>query len=82
MLLEWLFKCKLSLKNSIKLIEKNKFAAARVKIFLVTRISWNKSIFLFGLRKNIQKTGVENGQFWENLLLNDPLLHMEEGLFC
>ena len=53
-----------------------------MKIFLVTHISWNKSIFLFGLRKNIQKTGVQNGQFWENLLLNDPLLHMEEGLFC
>ena len=31
------------------MIKKNKFAAAWVKIFLVTHISGNKSIFLFGL---------------------------------
>ena len=34
------------MKNSIILI-KNKIAAARVKIFLVTRISGNKSIFFW-----------------------------------
>ena len=32
-------------KNSIKMIKNNKFAAAKVKIFLVTRISGTKSIF-------------------------------------
>ena len=39
---------KLKKKDNIsaKLIKKNKFAAARLKIFLVTRISGNKSIFL------------------------------------
>ena len=34
---------------SRKLVKKNKFAAAQVKIFLVTRISGNKSIVFFGL---------------------------------
>ena len=42
------FKFKLYLKDSVKLI-KNKFATARLKFFVVTRISGNKSIFLFGL---------------------------------
>ena len=49
MLFEKFLKCKLCLKNSVKLIKKIKFAVARVKIFLVTRISRNKSIFSFGL---------------------------------
>ena len=40
------FKCKLYFKNSIKLIKKIFFAAARVKIFFVTRISGNKSIIV------------------------------------
>ena len=31
----------------------NRFAAARVKIFLVTRISGNKSIICFGLMLNV-----------------------------
>ena len=31
-------------------MKKNKFATTQVKIFLVTSISGNKSIFLFGLR--------------------------------
>ena len=43
------FKCKLYLKNSIKLIKKF-FAAAQVNIFFVTRISGNKSIIFFGLK--------------------------------
>ena len=46
-LFEQFFKCKPYLKNSIKLIKKIKFAAARLKNFLVTRFSRNKSIFLF-----------------------------------
>ena len=37
------FKCKLCFKKSIELNKKN-FAAARVKIFCVTRVSVNKSI--------------------------------------
>ena len=40
------FKCKLYFKNSIKLIKKFFSAAARVKIFFVTRISGNKSIII------------------------------------
>ena len=43
-LLKYFFKCKLYLKNSIKFIKK-KFAAAHVKIYFVTRISGNNSIF-------------------------------------
>ena len=46
-LLQQSFKCKLYLKNSVKLIKKN-FAAARAKIFFVIRISGNKSIVFFG----------------------------------
>ena len=46
-LLEQFFKCKLYFKNSSKL---NKFTVVQVKIFLVTRISRNKSVFLFGLQ--------------------------------
>ena len=42
-------KCKLILTNSIKLIKKC-FAAARVKIFFVIRISGNKSIICFVLK--------------------------------
>ena len=48
-LLEQFFNCKLYLTNSIKLVEKNKFPATPVKIFLVTCISGNKNIFIFGL---------------------------------
>ena len=40
------FKCKLYLKNSIELIKKT-FAATRVKIFFVTRLFGNKSIFFY-----------------------------------
>ena len=40
------FKCKLYLKNSIELIKKT-FAATRVKIFFVTRLFGNKSIFVY-----------------------------------
>ena len=44
------FKFKLYLKNSMKLIKKFFFfAAARVKIFFVTRISGNKSIIIIFL---------------------------------
>ena len=39
------FKCKLYLKNSIKLVKKY-FEVAQVNIFLNTRIFGNKSIFL------------------------------------
>ena len=53
------FKCKLYLKDSIKLIKK-KIAAARMKIFLVTRISRNKNIFLFGLIVN--KNNISNNK--------------------
>ena len=49
MLLEQSLKCKLYLKNWIKLVNKNKFAAARVKIFVITRIFGMRSIFHFGL---------------------------------
>ena len=40
------FKCKLYLKNSIELIKKT-FAATRVKIFFVTHLFGNKSIFVY-----------------------------------
>ena len=42
-------KCKLCLQNPIKFMKKNFFAAAWVKIFFVTRISGNKSIFFLVL---------------------------------
>ena len=42
------FKCRLYLKNLIKLIKKSFFAATQVKILFVTRISGNKSIIFFG----------------------------------
>ena len=46
---EQFFKCKLYLKNLIKLI-KHFFTATRVKIFVITCISRNKNIIFFGLR--------------------------------
>ena len=42
------FKCRLYLKNLIKLIKKSFFAAAQVKILFVTCISRKKSIIFFG----------------------------------
>ena len=46
-LLEKFFKCKLCLKNSIKLIKKNLFAAARVKIFLSPAFPETKVLFFW-----------------------------------
>ena len=58
-LLKKFCKCKLYLKNSVKLIKKNKFAATQLKISLVTHISGKKSVSLFNLTERKTESKIQ-----------------------